>query len=102
VPREAILWAHSRLLAQPQERRCLIVISDGAPVDDSSLHANGPGFLWNHLTQTLADLRAQDRIVFGGVGIDHDVTSLYPAAREVSATGGLAATITGLAGELLA
>jgi cobaltochelatase CobT len=100
VDGEAILWAEKRLLAAPLTRRCLIVVSDGAPVDDSSLKENGPHFLWNHLVDTLSGLRSRGQIAVGAVGIDHDVSSLYSRSRGVSANGGLAAALAEIAGEL--
>lgn len=100
VDGEAILWAEQQLLSLPHSRRCLVVISDGAPVDDSTLTENPADFLWNHLADTVADLRAKGQIALGGVGIDHDVSRLYPAARQVSAEGGLAAAIIAVAVEL--
>jgi cobaltochelatase CobT len=100
---EAILWAEAQLTAQPAERRCLIVISDGAPVDDSTLFENGPNFLWNHLEQVIADVGARREIALGAVGIDHRVETLYPASRQVKAgnTGELAAAIGAVAADLL-
>lgn len=100
VDGEAILWAEKTLLAQRHSRRCLIVVSDGAPVDDSTLSANGPSFLWNHLEEAVSGICARGQIALGGVGIDHDVSRLYPAARQVGAEGGLAAAIISVAGEL--
>ena len=97
VDGEAICWAEQALLAVPQPRRCLIVVSDGAPVDDSSLFENGPSFLWNHLVQTLDGLHSRGQIAVGGIGINHDVSSLYAYARQVSPDGGLAAEIVQLA-----
>lgn len=100
VDGEAILWAEQSLLAQSHPSRCLIVVSDGAPVDDSTLSANGPSFLWNHLEDTVSAIGARGQIALGGVGIDHDVSRLYPAARQVSADGGLSAAIIAVAAEL--
>ena len=50
---EALLWAHNRLIARPEERRILMVISDGAPVDDSTASANGGSYLERHLRQVI-------------------------------------------------
>lgn len=100
VDGEAILWADQSLLARKHPRRFLIVVSDGAPVDDSTLSANGPSFLWNHLEDTVSAIGARGQIALGGVGIDHDVSRLYPAARQVSADCGLAAAIIAVAAEL--
>jgi cobaltochelatase CobT len=100
---EAIMWAEAQLRAQDAEQRCLIVVSDGAPVDDSTLSENGPNFLWNHLVQTIADVGARGEVAIGAVGIDHRVETLYPASRHVEAgtTGALVAAIGAVAAELL-
>ena len=58
---EALLWAHSRLLARPEERRILLVISDGAPVDDSTASANGGTYLERHLRQVIAWIEERSR-----------------------------------------
>lgn len=101
VDGEAIQWAEQQLLAHLSERRCLIVVSDGAPVDDSTLAVNGPNFLWRHLVDNVSALRRGKAISLGGVGIDHDVASVYPAARLVTCEGGLATAIGEIATELL-
>ena len=100
VDGEAILWAEQQLLALPHSRRCLVVISDGAPVDDSTLTENSAGFLWNHLVDTVADLGARGQIALGGVGIDHDVARPYLVTRQVSGDGGLAVAINAIVAEL--
>jgi len=101
VDGEAIVWAEQQLLGVPQARRCLIVVSDGAPVDDSSLAANGPNFLWNHLDQVVGDCLERGEIVLGAVGIDHRLDSLFPTSRVISDDGGLASVIVELAVELV-
>lgn len=102
VDGEAIVWAEQQLLGQSQARRCLIVVSDGAPVDDSSLAANGPNFLWDHIEVVVGDCLNRDEIALGAVGIDHRVEDLFPASRVVSADSGLADAIAVLAVELIA
>jgi cobaltochelatase CobT len=102
VDGEAIIWAEQELLGQSEARRCLIVVSDGAPVDDSSLHANGPNFLWRHLEKVVGDCLERREIALGGIGIDHDVRGLFPTSRKVTVDGGLASAIVDLAAELTA
>lgn len=102
VDGEAIIWAERELLGQPMARRCLIVVSDGAPVDDSSLQANGPNFLWRHLEKVVGDCFVRGEIALGGIGIDHCVETLFPASRKVAVDGGLAGAIFDLVTELTA
>ena len=99
VDGEAIEWAEAQLQRQTAARRCLIVVSDGAPVDDSTLSANGPSFLWNHLESTIAGVIARGQIALGAVGIGHRVEGLYPTARQVqpNGVGQLAAAIGAMA-----
>ncbi len=102
VDGEAIVWAQRELLGQSDARRCLIVVSDGAPVDDSSLHANGPNFLWRHLEKVAGDCLERGEIALGGIGIDHGVEGLFPASRKVTVDVGLASAIVELVAELMA
>lgn len=80
---EAILWAWERLAARPERRKILIVLSDGAPVDDSTLTQNGPSYLWRHLKAVLHQLGEVPSLSLGGVGIEHRVESLYPTSEAV-------------------
>ena len=71
---EALLWAHNRLLWRPEQRRILMVISDGAPVDDATLSAN-PGNFWNkHPAQRHRMDRDALAVELSAIGIGHDVT----------------------------
>ncbi len=83
VDGEALLWASERLKNLNAARNVILVVSDGAPVDDSSLAENGPRFLWDHLKAVIEDLVATPGFSLAGIGIDHDVASLYPAALKV-------------------
>ena len=85
VDGEAILWARQRLAVRPEQYKLLLVMSDGAPVDDASLTHNGPNFLWRHLLRTLADIREETTLIFGAVGIGYDVSSLYSVSETVYA-----------------
>ncbi len=77
---EAILWAHERLLKRPEQRRILIVISDGAPVDDSTLSANPGNYLDRHLREVIAWIEERSDVELLAIGIGHDVTRYYRRA----------------------
>jgi cobaltochelatase CobT len=77
---EALIWAHNRLLARHEQRRILMVISDGAPVDDSTLSVNSGNYLERHLRQVIADIEARSPVELIAVGIGHDVTRYYARA----------------------
>jgi cobaltochelatase CobT len=100
VDGEAIAWAEQQLLALPRRHRCLVVVSDGAPVDDSTLMENGNDFLWDDLIRTIADVGARGQIALGAVGIDHRVETVYPYCRMVAGDAGLAAAVLELVNEL--
>ena len=74
---EALLWAHTRLLARPEDRRILMVISDGAPVDDSTLSVNAAGYLEGHLRRVIDWIEKQSPVQLAAIGIGHDVTRYY-------------------------
>ena len=74
VDGEALAWSHERLLKRPEERKILIVISDGAPVDDSTLSANREDYLDNHLRQIILQIEKNSPIELQAIGIGHDVT----------------------------
>jgi len=80
---EALLWAHARLLARPEERRILLVISDGAPVDDSTASANGGTYLEKHLRQVIGWIESRSNIELAAIGIGHDVTRYYSRAVTI-------------------
>jgi cobaltochelatase CobT len=80
---EALLWAHSRLMARSEQRRVLMVISDGAPVDDSSLSVNSGHYLERHLRQVIAEIEAQSPVGLIAIGIGHDVTRYYRRAVTI-------------------
>jgi cobaltochelatase CobT len=77
---EALLWAHNRLVARPEERRILMVISDGAPVDDSTASANGGSYLERHLRQVIEWIEKRSTVELIAIGIGHDVTRYYSRA----------------------
>jgi cobaltochelatase CobT len=77
---EALLWAHQRLIARPEQRRILMVISDGAPVDDSTLSVNPSNYLERHLRQVIDLIENQSPVELLAIGIGHDVTRYYRRA----------------------
>lgn len=77
IDREALLWAYSRLLRRHAERRILVVLSDGAPVDDSTLSVNAEAFLHDHLRSIVPWIRSQGEVEIYGAGIGHDVGIYY-------------------------
>jgi len=80
---EALLWAHARLLARPEDRRILMVISDGAPVDDSTLSVNSAGYLETHLRKVIDWIERQSPVQLVAIGIGHDVTRYYKRAVTI-------------------
>ncbi|MFP6744362.1 MAG: cobaltochelatase subunit CobT [Alphaproteobacteria bacterium] len=77
---EALLWAHHRLLGQPEQRRILMVISDGAPVDDSTLSVNSGNYLERHLRDVIEWIEVKSSVDLIAIGIGHDVTRYYRRA----------------------
>jgi len=80
---EALLWAHQRLLARPEQRRILMVISDGAPVDDSTLSANPGNYLEKHLRDVIEWIETRSAVELIAIGIGHDVTRYYRRAVTI-------------------
>ncbi len=80
---EALLWAHERLLARPEQRRILMVISDGAPVDDSTLSANPGSYLERHLRAVIGYIEGASPVQLIAIGIGHDVTRYYRRAVTI-------------------
>jgi cobaltochelatase CobT len=80
---EALLWAHGRLVARSEERRILMVISDGAPVDDSTLSVNSGSYLEKHLRQVIAWIETKSPVELVAIGIGHDVTRYYARAVTI-------------------
>ena len=80
---EALIWAHNRLLGRPEQRRILMVISDGAPVDDSTLSVNSGNYLERHLRQVITDIEGRSPVELIAIGIGHDVTRYYQRAVTI-------------------
>lgn len=80
---EALLWAYRRLASRPEHRRILMVISDGAPVDDSTLSVNSGNFLERHLRDVIREIEAREVVELIAIGIGHDVTRYYRRAVTI-------------------
>ncbi|HWK34955.1 cobaltochelatase subunit CobT [Sphingomonas sp.] len=90
---EALLWAHGRLIARPEDRKILMVISDGAPVDDSTLSVNSGSYLERHLRQVIGWIETRSPIELVAIGIGHDVTRYYQKAVTIMDVEQLAGTM---------
>jgi len=80
---EALLWAHNRLIARCEQRRILMVISDGAPVDDSTLSVNAGNYLERHLRDVIDYIETRSPVELVAIGIGHDVTRYYRRAVTI-------------------
>jgi cobaltochelatase CobT len=97
---EALTWAHNRLLARPEQRRILMMISDGAPVDDSTLSVNSGSYLERHLRQVIEEIETHSSVELLAIGIGHDVTRYYRRAVTVTDAEELAGVMTEKLAEL--
>ena len=84
VDGEALAWSHERLIKRNEERKILIVISDGAPVDDSTLSANREDFLDNHLRDIISLIENESPVELQAIGIGHDVTKYYKNSLTIN------------------
>jgi cobaltochelatase CobT len=80
---EALDWAHKRLLGRPEQRKILMVISDGAPVDDATLSVNSGNYLERHLRHVIDDIERRSPVELVAIGIGHDVTRYYSRAVTI-------------------
>jgi cobaltochelatase CobT len=80
---EALLWAHDRLLRRPEQRRILMVISDGVPLDEATLSANPGGYLEQHLRNVVKWIESRSGVELVAIGIGHDVTDFYERAVAI-------------------
>ncbi len=92
---EALAWAHERLLARPERRRILIVISDGTPMDEATFAANGFDYLDAHLAAMTRDIETRSPVTLAAIGIGHDVSQFYSHATRISKIEDLGAALTG-------
>ena len=97
---EALAWAHSRLIGRPEQRRILMMISDGAPVDDSTLSVNSGSYLERHLRQVIHEIETRSPVELLAIGIGHDVTRYYRRAVTVTDAEELAGVMTEKLAEL--
>lgn len=97
---EALTWAHERLLVRPEQRRILMVISDGSPVDDSTQSANSALYLDKHLRQVIERIETQSTVELIAIGIGHDVTRWYRRALTIVDVEQLAGAMTEKLAEL--
>ena len=91
---EALAWAHARLVARPEQRRILMMISDGAPVDDSTLSVNSGHYLEQHLRQVIYEIENNSPVELIAIGIGHDVTRYYRRAVTITDATELAGAMT--------
>ena len=91
---EALAWAHNRLLGRPEQRRILMMISDGAPVDDSTLSVNTGCYLERHLRQVIEEIETRSPVELIAIGIGHDVTRYYRRAVTITDPSELAGAMT--------
>ncbi|MFV0299214.1 MAG: cobaltochelatase subunit CobT [Hyphomicrobiaceae bacterium] len=91
---EALAWAHHRLLGRPEQRRILMMISDGAPVDDSTLSVNSGCYLERHLRQVIEEIETKSPVQLLAIGIGHDVTRYYRRAVTITDPSELAGAMT--------
>ena len=91
---EALEWAHRRMNARPESRKILMVISDGAPVDDSTLSVNPANYLEKHLRDVIAMVEKRSQVELLAIGIGHDVTRYYERAVTITDVEQLAGAMT--------
>ncbi len=91
---EALLWAHDRLMARQEQRRILMMISDGAPVDDCTLSVNPGNYLERHLRHVIEDIETRSPVELIAIGIGHDVTRYYRRAVTIVDAEELAGAMT--------
>ena len=91
---EALQWAHARLMQRPEHRKILMMISDGAPIDDSTLSTNPGRFLEKHLRHIVSVIERQEEVELVAIGIAHDVTKYYRRATTIHDVSQLADVMT--------
>ena len=97
---EALMWAHQRMIGRPESRRILMVISDGAPVDDSTLSVNSGHYLERHLREVITEIQDKSPVQLIAIGIGHDVTRYYRRAVTIVDVEQLAGAIVDQLAEL--
>lgn len=95
VDGEALLWAHQRLLARPERRRILIVISDGEPADETTTDANGSSYLERHLRRVIGTIESRSPVQLVAIGVAHDVARHYRRSLTIDEPGQLGDALAG-------
>ena len=99
---EALLWAHARLLRRTEQRRILMVISDGVPLDEATLSANPGGYLEQHLRNVVKWIEQRSAVELVAIGIGHDVTDFYQRAVAIADVDHLGGAMIGQLADLFA
>jgi cobaltochelatase CobT len=81
---EAVSWAHARLRARSEQRRILVVVSDGTPMDEATMAANGHEYLEAHLQRVVEDIETHSSVQLAAIGIGHDVSTFYRNATTIA------------------
>jgi cobaltochelatase CobT len=81
---EAVAWAHARLVARSEKRKVLVVVSDGTPMDEATLSANGHDYLDNHLASVVEDIERRSPVKLAAIGIGHNVSRFYRNAMTIA------------------
>jgi cobaltochelatase CobT len=99
---EALSWAHGRLLSRPERRRILVVVSDGTPMDEATMAANGHEFLEAHLQAVVGEIETRSPVQLAAIGIGHDVSAFYRNATRIARIDDLGPALTAKLTALLA
>ena len=99
---EALAWAHDRLLARPEPRRILVVVSDGSPMDEATMAANGHEYLEAHLQSVVERIETRSPVRLAAIGIGHDVSVFYRNATRIARIDDLGPALTAKLTALLA
>ncbi len=91
---EALAWAHERLLKRGEDHRILIVVSDGAPADHSTLSLNGRDYLSNNLRDVISRIEGEGTIELVGIGVGHDLGQFYRRSIRIDGVATLASALT--------
>ena len=92
---EALIWAHNRVVTRPEQRKVMMVISDGLPVDNSTLLVNPSNFLEQHLKYAISMIEDHSPVELVAIGIGHDVTRYYKRAVTITDVDQLGGTVIG-------
>ena len=93
---EAVIWAHNRLMTRPEERKILVVVSDGAPAEAATNKANRPGYLADHLNNVVDFIERRSPVLIGALTVDHDVSTIFRRSMPLDLDAALTVGIYGL------